>query len=154
MTTDRWSAVSSMMLSRWAGPVQESSRESWQRQSALCAAAPLPRWPETGQERQGTCFPLGQKCSVDSSLITAHLVIRSFFPEKMCTRVQIHTHAFTLQNIVGYSAAASKTMSSSSPVRECKTECTAVAAKGRGRAGVLGHQSYSKTWGRGPCRLG
>lgn len=129
VSTNRWSAVSSLVLSRWAGPVQEFSGESWQRQSALCAPAPLPRWPETGRDHQGTSFPLGQKCSVDSSLITAHLVIWSFLM-KQCADAHIHTgkhthtytHAFTLYNIIRYSTVASKTTWSSSLVGGvCKT---------------------------------
>lgn len=126
LSTDRWSAVRSRVLSRWAGPVQDSSGESWQRQSALCAGAPQPRWPEMGQDHQGTRFPLGQKCSVDSSLITAHLVIWSSFM-KRCADTLICTHAFTLENIIRYSKAASKTIWSSPSVREWKTECPAVA---------------------------
>ena len=87
----RWSAVSVLALcvSEVSRAVQHSLGESWQRQSALCAEAPLPRWPETGQDRQGTAFPLGQKCSVDSPLITAHLVIWSCFMKAL----QTHTRA-------------------------------------------------------------
>lgn len=122
------------MLWRWAGPVQKSSGGSWQRQSALCAAAPLPRWPEADQDCQGTLFPLGQKCSVDSSLITAHLVIWSFF---MKQRADMCTCKYTLSAVAHTLKCnqtlhrASKTMRSSSLDRARKIERPAVALQAR-----------------------
>lgn len=114
------------MLLRWAGPMQQSSGGGWQRQSALCAAVPLPWWPEADQVCLGTLSPLGLKCSVDSSLITAHLVIWSSLRKQhveVCehkqTLVQMHMCIWNNEKLLR------KTMCLSSLLQ--KTGCPAVA---------------------------
>lgn len=101
---DRWSAVYGAVLRGWAGPVQESTGVSWQRQSALYAAAPPAPVAWSGPA------PSGDSLSTRSEVFCRQLIDHSsscylIVPQAAtCRHAHVQARAQMRFNIIRYSA--------------------------------------------------